>query len=66
MSTTRPCHYSSHDGEKVKGTFHGWGNRIASDESNNVFPVKIAVIEREDGRVVEIPPGDMTFTDVKA
>ncbi len=63
MSNTRPCVYAGPSDEKVTGTFHRWGNRTERDDGNGVHDVTYALIERTDGRVVEVDPYKVTFTD---
>lgn len=65
--------YSVHDGRPVtfvdgrwdgpvpdehKGWFHSWGQRL-DDEGRAGWPV--ALIEREDGTVIEVPPEKVRF-----
>ena len=46
----------------VIGFFHGWGNTISYNDSNDRFPVMYGIVEREDnGKVEMIAPDKLKF-----
>jgi hypothetical protein len=51
----RPCYISIEKGKKEKALFHGW-NFVS-----NVVTYITGIVELEDGRVIEVMPGNITF-----
>lgn len=47
--------------EQKEGNFVQYGNKIIYDEGNNALQKTIAVVELDDGYVVEPDPGHIRF-----
>lgn len=43
------------------GLFHVWGNGIQTDDEGHHFPVTFAIVELNDGNIVEVPPTNIKF-----
>lgn len=63
MPNTRRCRTSEH-GAPVEGTFHQWGAALTYDEGNNPIPKTVAIIEKDNGQIIEVAPSTVRFLDV--
>lgn len=63
MAETRPCEIASSWGQPKVGKFHKWGNAVTYDDGNQPHDRTIAIVELEDGTVVEAGPKEIKFTD---
>lgn len=43
------------------GIFRQFGSRVVTDEGNNKMQETIAIVEMNDGRLIEVKPTDVTF-----
>lgn len=58
MEETRRCEVS---GFHEKGNFIKYGKMVVTDEGNNYFQQDSAVVELDDGRVIEVKPSQIKF-----
>lgn len=50
--------------DKVQnGLFHTWGCGIQTDENGNNFAITFAIVELDNGQIVEVPPMNIQFLD---
>lgn len=63
MVETRPCEIAQSWGPAKVGTFHRWGTAITYDDANQPHDKSIAIVELEDGKVIEVSPSEVKFTD---
>ena len=61
MSEERRKCTALYDGEYVEGYFECYGNEQAFNESNDSYPVLVAIIEKFDGQVITVPPSSVKF-----
>ncbi|MBY7784471.1 hypothetical protein KW437_22010 [Vibrio fluvialis] len=61
-SEVRPCLVKRGLADKpLPATFLRFGDHRDFDESNNPFTVTVAIVELEDGRVLEVAPSQIKF-----
>lgn len=58
MNNLRPCIYRTEDGEEFRGYFHTW-QQISVGRTAFMR----AIVEKENGEVVQIAPSHITFAD---
>lgn len=50
--------------EPKSGNFIKYGVVFDTDEANHMHAVDVAIVELDDGRVIEVAPRCITFSDV--
>lgn len=43
------------------GWFHGWGTRNFTNDDGNGYPVTVALVENENGKIFPVDPQYITF-----
>ena len=61
MSEERRKCTAKHKGENVEGYFECYGFEQKFNESNDSYPVSVAIIEKFDGQVITVPPPSVKF-----
>ena len=61
MSALRRKCIVTFDGEQFEGRFEALGQEQRFTESNDSYPVTVAIIEKLDGQVVTVPPAAVRF-----
>jgi hypothetical protein len=66
MAETRECivHGGEH-GEPKRGWFHQFGTSYYSDGAGDQHDRTVAIVEMEDGRVIEVEPSQVRFVPTK-
>lgn len=65
----RPCYISVKKGKKEKALFHGWNfvsnvvepSPMIGGHPGGTIAYSTGIVELEDGRVIEVMPGNITF-----
>ena len=65
----RPCYITIKKGKKEKALFHGWNfvsnvvepSLMIGGHPGGVIAYSTGIVELEDGRVIEVMPGNITF-----
>jgi len=62
MEERRKCIVSDYS-KTTNGYFIQFASKVISDEGHNKFQNTIAIVETDDGQVVEVEPGQVKFTN---
>lgn len=53
-----------YDGERIECFFDMYGTIQAFNDSNDSFPITVAIIEKYDGTVITVCPNKIKFIDL--
>lgn len=62
MNERRKCVVLEHP-NRINCLFHEFGKKIIYDDGNNPIAFSIAIVEKEDGQVLEVVPSKIMFVD---
>lgn len=63
MAEQRPVEVDRGYSGKKSGKFHQFGQSPFSDDSGQYHTKTVAIVELDDGQVIEVDPKSMKFTD---
>ena len=63
MSGPRKCKVLRPHDEDILGTFHRFGEQQIYDDGGQMHTKTVAIVERNDGRVIEVEPHKIKFIE---
>lgn len=63
VSELRKCEVKRAYESAQPGQFHQWASKLAYGEGENLFPVTYAIVELENGEVIDATPASVVFLD---